>query len=141
METDMQTAPPNFESSSTASAGSVGKSSTGLDANVAALLAYLFSWVSGLIFLVVEKESRFVRFHAMQSTLLGAAAMVCFFGLSVITSMMAFISVTLAVVVSFLGSAIGLAFFVISIVCMIKAYQGQQFRLPVIGDIAAKNAK
>jgi uncharacterized membrane protein len=134
----MQTAPPNFESSSNSVAG---KSSTGLDANVAALLAYLFSWVSGLIFLVVEKENRFVRFHAMQSVLLGAAAMLCFFGLSVITSMMAFMSLTLATIFSLLGSLIGLAFFAITIVCMIKAYQSQQFRLPIIGDIAARNAK
>jgi uncharacterized membrane protein len=134
----MQTAPPNFESSSNSVAG---KSSTGLDANVAALLAYLFSWVSGLIFLVVEKENRFVRFHAMQSVLLGAAAMLCFFGLSVITSVMAFMSLTLATIFSLLGSLIGLAFFAITIVCMIKAYQSQQFRLPIIGDIAARNAK
>jgi len=133
----MQTAPPNFESSSNSAAG---KSSTGLDANVAALLAYLFSWVSGLIFLVVEKESRFVRFHAMQSVLLGAAAMLCVFGLSVITSMMAFISLTAAVVFSSLGSLIALAFFAVTIFCMIKAYQGQQFRLPIIGDIAARTA-
>lgn len=137
----MHTAPPNFESSSTASAGSTGKSSTGLDANVAALLAYLFSWVSGLIFVVVEKESRFVRFHAMQSVLLGAAALLCFFGLGVITSMMAFVSVTLAAIFSMLGSLIGLAFLAITIICMVKAYQGQQFRLPIIGDLAAKNAK
>ena len=134
----MQTAPPNFESSSNSVAG---KSSTGLDANVAALLAYLFSWVSGLIFLVVEKENRFVRFHAMQSVLLGAAALLCFFALSVMTSMMAFVSVTLAAIFGMLGSLIGLAFFAITIVCMIKAYQGQQFRLPIIGDLAAKNAK
>jgi uncharacterized membrane protein len=134
----MQTAPPNFESSSNSVAG---KSSTGLDANVAALLAYLFSWVSGLILLVVEKENRFVRFHAMQSVLLGAAALLCFFALSVMTSMMAFVSVTLAAIFSMLGSLIGLAFFAITIVCMIKAYQSQQFRLPIIGDLAAKNAK
>jgi uncharacterized membrane protein len=112
-----------------------------LDANVAALLAYLFSWVSGLIFLVVEKESRFVRFHAMQSVLLGAAFMLFLFGLSVITSMMAFVSLTLAALFGSLGSLIALAFFAITIVCMVKAYQGRQFRLPIIGDLAAKNVK
>lgn len=126
---------------SNSAAGTAGKSSTGLDANVAALLAYLFSWVSGLIFLVVEKESRFVRFHAMQSVLLGAAALLCFLALSVITSMIAFVSVTLAAIFSVLGSLIGLAFFAITIVCMIKAYQSQQFKLPIIGDLASRNAK
>src|SRR5215213_8757760 len=45
------------------------KSSTGLDENVAALLSYIFGWVSGLIFFLIEKDSRLVRFHAMQSIL------------------------------------------------------------------------
>src|SRR6185312_3963493 len=46
-----------------------GKSSTGLDENIAALLSYIFGWVSGLIFFLIEKDSRLVRFHAMQSLL------------------------------------------------------------------------
>src|SRR6187402_569105 len=46
------------------------KTSTGFDANVAAALAYLVGFVTGIIFLLVEKENKFVRFHAMQSTLL-----------------------------------------------------------------------
>src|SRR5688500_17040755 len=46
-----------------------GKSSTGLDENVAALLSYVFGWLSGLIFFLIEKDSRLVRFHAMQSLL------------------------------------------------------------------------
>src|SRR5829696_3699279 len=54
----------------------VGKSSTGLDENVAALLSYLFGLVSGLIFFLIEKDSRLVRFHAMQSILLSAAAFI-----------------------------------------------------------------
>src|SRR5919108_2772137 len=45
------------------------KSSTGLDDNIAALLSYIFGWVSGLIFFLIEKDSRLVRFHAMQSLL------------------------------------------------------------------------
>src|SRR5678816_263991 len=47
----------------------LGKSSTGLDENIAALLSYVFGWVSGLIFFLIEKDSRLVRFHAMQSLL------------------------------------------------------------------------
>src|SRR4026207_107739 len=54
------------------------KSSTGLDENLAALLSYVFGWISGLIFFLIEKDSRLVRFHAMQSILLGAAAIVIF---------------------------------------------------------------
>ena len=48
------------------------KTSTGLDANVAAALTYAIGWVTGLAFLVMEKDNRFVRFHAMQSTIVFA---------------------------------------------------------------------
>ena len=45
------------------------KTSTGLDANLAAALSYLLGFVSGAVFLLLEKENRFVRFHALQSVL------------------------------------------------------------------------
>ena len=53
-----------------------GKSSTGLDENVAALLSYVFGWISGLIFFLMEKDSRLVRFHGMQSILLNVTFIV-----------------------------------------------------------------
>ena len=43
------------------------KSSTGLEANVAGLLCYVLGWISGLVFVLIEQESKFVRYHAMQS--------------------------------------------------------------------------
>src|SRR5678809_616815 len=56
-----------------------GKSSTGLDENIASLLSYVFGWVSGLIFFLIEKDSRLVRFHAMQSLLFNIlVGVVCF---------------------------------------------------------------
>src|SRR6185437_14644116 len=67
--------PPPVQVSSQPPA-TVAKSSTGLDENIAALLSYIFGWVSGLIFFLIEKDSRLVRFHAMQSILLNAAAIV-----------------------------------------------------------------
>jgi uncharacterized membrane protein len=70
----MQNDPP--VQASPASPVSATKSSTGLDENVASLLAYLFNWVSGLIFFLIEKNSRMVRFHAMQSILLFGAIIV-----------------------------------------------------------------
>src|SRR6185503_10291553 len=60
------------------------KSSTGLDENVAALLSYIAGWVSGLIFFLIEKDSRLVRFHAMQSILLNAVALVVGFVLWIV---------------------------------------------------------
>lgn len=104
-----------------------GKSSTGMSANVAALLAYVFGLVTGLVFFLIEKESKFVKFHAMQSMCVSAA----FF---VIGLVLAFIPVLGGVLTLLLN----LAGLVAWIVCMVQAYQGHWFRLPVIGDFAAK---
>lgn len=113
-----------------------GKSSTGLDANIAALVAYLFGWVSGLIFFLIEKESRFVRFHAMQSILLSVAIVALMIVVNIFGVVLALIRLGLLLVL--LWPIVGLAILAAWIFCMIKAYQGQEFKLPVIGDMAAK---
>jgi uncharacterized membrane protein len=122
------------------------KSSTGLDENVAALLSYLFGWVSGLIFFLLEKDSRLVRFHAMQSILLNAVGAVVGFVLWIASFILAIIGSMIAdalggiiwILVTLLFCAFGLALFVAAILCLIKAYQGQYFKLPVIGNFAEK---
>jgi uncharacterized membrane protein len=102
-----------------------GKSSTGLDANIAALLTYLLGFISGIIFLAIEKDSQFVRFHAMQSTIVSI-------GLFVLNIALGFIPV--------LGWLVGLLLapiaFLLWIFLMFKAFQGERFKLPVVGDIA-----
>lgn len=123
-----------------------GKSSTGLDENVAALLAYVFNWISGLIFFLIEKDSRLVRFHAMQSILLSVAALVIGIALWIlwVFGVVIFASIS-EVLGSLVGLVLGLLLFVywIAIVvafvmCLIKAYQKQYFKLPVIGNFAEK---
>ena len=121
------------------------KSSTGLDENVAALLSYI-TWIIGLIFFLIEKDSRFVRFHAMQSILLNAAALIVGF---VLWFLLVFVTIIFAQISDVLGSLMGLVFgllmFVFSIgiliavvMCLIKAYQKQYFKLPIIGNLAEK---
>jgi len=122
------------------------KSSTGLDENVAALLAYVFNWLSGLIFFIIEKSSRLVRFHAMQSILLSAAAIVIFFVLWFLWVFLAVVFAQVSDVLAWLVSLVlGLLIFVFWVgliiawvMCLIKAYQGQYFKLPVIGNFAEK---
>jgi uncharacterized membrane protein len=122
------------------------KSSTGLDENIAALLSYIFGWVSGLIFFLIEKDSRLVRFHAMQSILLNAAALVVGIVLWIAWAILAIIfsqvSDVLASLVSFVLGLLILVFYIgllIAVVfCLIKAYQRQYFKLPVIGNFAEK---
>ena len=99
-----------------------------MDANIAAALSYLVGFVTGIIFLVVEKENRFVRFHAMQSTIL-------FAGIVAIDILLQLVPILGALVVIFVvipASAI------LWLLLMFKAYQGEEFRLPLVGDVAAE---
>jgi len=121
-----------------------GKSSTGLDENIASLLAYVFGWVSGLVFFLIEKDSRLVRFHGMQSILLNVilviVAVVLGIGLSILLFILGQISGALSTIVGLVSSLFWLAFSVIILVvwvlCLIKAYQGQMYKLPIIGKYA-----
>ena len=122
------------------------KSSTGLDENIAALLSYIFGWVSGLIFFLIEKDSRLVRFHAMQSILLNAAGLIVGFALWAIWVIVALIFAQVSeVLASLVSLVLGLlifvfyiAMFIAVIMCLIKAYQKLYFKLPVIGNFAEK---
>jgi uncharacterized membrane protein len=124
----------------------VGKSSTGLDENIAALLSYSFGWVSGLIFFLMEKDSRLVRFHAMQSILLNVSfivlLIVLYIAWAVVVIIFAMMSDVLASIVGLLFGLLILVFcigvFVAFVMCLIKAYGKQYFKLPVLGNFAEK---
>jgi uncharacterized membrane protein len=103
------------------------KTSTGLEDNIAGLLCYIVGWVSGLIFLLIETENKFVRFHAIQS-------IIVFGVLNIIIILFGWIPVFGLVVSSLTG---GLAF-VLWVVLMYKAYQGTMYRLPITGELAEK---
>ena len=140
----MQNDPP--VQASAASPVPATKSSTGLDENVASLLAYVFGIVSGLIFFLIEKDSRLVRFHGMQSTLLAGVFWVGEIALWILSTI---IVIIISQISGLLGTLVwallGLLAFVLGIgaligwvLCMIKAYQGQYFKLPVLGNFAEK---
>ncbi|MFQ6121704.1 MAG: DUF4870 domain-containing protein [Dehalococcoidales bacterium] len=103
------------------------KSSTGLDENIAGLLCYVLGWVSGLVFVLIEQKSKFVRFHAIQS--------IYVFGVlhigAIVLGWIPFIGVALSGIIGILGV-------VLWIILMIKAYQGVKFKLPWAGDFAEK---
>jgi uncharacterized membrane protein len=103
------------------------KTSTGFDANVAAALSYLVGFVTGIIFLLVEKDNRFVRFHAMQSTLV-------FAGIVAIDILLQIVPILGALVVVFVVIPLSA---VLWLVLMFKAYQGEEFKLPLVGQMAA----
>lgn len=113
----------------------IGKSSLGMDENLAALLAYLFSFIGGLIFFFVEKESKFVKFHSMQSIIIGAGCI----AINIVAAILGFIPI-IGLIIWLASVLVNLGVFVVSIIMMIKAYQGEWFELPVVGKIAMEQA-
>ena len=101
----------------------MGKTSTGLQENVASLLCYILGWVSGLIFFLIEKENKTVRFHALQS-------MVVFGGLSIIGF--------IPVIGWMLIPVISIISLVLWIILMVTAFQGKQIKIPLASNIAEK---
>jgi uncharacterized membrane protein len=111
---------------------------SGLEENVAGLLSYLVGWITGLIFLLIDKRP-FVKFHAAQSIALNIAFIVVWllfwivsFFLTVVTAALHFPAGFLGV---FLFPVIMLAFLVIWIFTMYKAYSHEKYKLPIIGNI------
>lgn len=98
------------------------KKGTGLPKNTAAALSYVLGWLTGIVFLLIEKDS-FVRFHAMQSVIT--------FGALTVIAIVPVVGWVLSPLVMILG-------FVLWLVLIFKAYQGEEFKLPVIGDFAKK---
>ena len=108
----------------------VNKTNSGLQQNVAGLLCYVLGWITGIIFLIIEKENKFVRFHAVQSIVVFGAYTI----ISIILGWIPFIG-------WIINTILGIAAFILWIVLMIKAYQGQIYKLPVAGNIAEKQAQ
>jgi uncharacterized membrane protein len=106
----------------------LGKTSTGMQPNLEALLCYLLGFISGIVFYVIEKENKFVRFHAMQS--------IVTFGFLFVVGMFLGIIPLLGWV---LWYVLAIFEFVLWIILMLKAYNGELYKLPVAGDMAEKN--
>jgi len=107
----------------------MAKTSTGLSENIAGLLCYVAWWVSGLIFLLIERENKFVRFHAVQSIYVFGILNIVIIVLNIIP----LIGSVLAWIISMLA-------LVLWVVLMVKAYQGAMFKLPWAGERAERQA-
>jgi uncharacterized membrane protein len=98
------------------------KAGLGLPKNTAAALAYVLWWLTGIIFLLIEKDP-FVRFHAMQSIIVFGALTILMF---------------VPVIGWILSPLLWIVGFVLWLVLIFKAYQGEEFKLPFVGDFAKK---
>ena len=121
-----------------ASAPAVAASS--MSSNVAAALSYVLGFITGIIFLVLEpyKNDRFVRFHAMQSILYCAACIVFSIAWSIIVSILMAITVWMGAILTPIGLLLSLGLFVFWLFLMYQAYNRREYRIPIIGSIAAK---
>ena len=130
-----------------------GKSALGLDGNVAAALGYPIGIIA-IISLIMEKENRFVKFHALQSILLHVAAVVVMIAIWIIGVVIMFAGFAAAAATDsgalggLAGMLFGLIWFVFIILYLVglimsavKAYQGNTFKLPIIGGLAEKWTK
>jgi uncharacterized membrane protein len=150
---EMQNPPPGQQNYGTpgSSPPSPPKSGIGIEPNIAAALSYI--WIVGLIFFFMEKENRYIRFHAMQSILFG-----------LLNSVLMIVLIVLGVIFTVIGAAVSsaagdlagslfgiiisivwlfvwlvpLGFFIGLIITAVKAYQGNTIKLPIIGNIAEK---
>ncbi|MCA1590332.1 MAG: DUF4870 domain-containing protein [Acidobacteria bacterium] len=123
-----------------------GKTALGLDNNIGAMLCYVANLVCSLgliysiIVLVTDKANKLPRFHAMQSILLTIAGIVVFLPLYFIAAALAFTGSTmlamLGSLISIAAFLIGLAVFVFMIIAAVKAYNGEIYKIPVVGNLA-----
>ena len=119
----------------------LGKSSTGMQPNVAGLLSYVLGWITGLVFFLIEKENKFVRFHAAQSIIVSGALFIFYIVVMVLTTILAMIGLGVLIpLFALINGLVGLAGLILWILLMVKAYQGEMFKLPIAGDMADKMA-
>ncbi len=105
----------------------MGKSSTGLDENVAGLLCYVLGWISGLVFILIEQQSKFVRYHAMQSIYIFGAITVA----AIVLGWIPIIGTVISIIIWLIALALW-------IFLMIRAYQGKKPKVLWAGDLAEK---
>ena len=114
----------------------------GIDGNLAALLGYII-WIVALISVIMEKENRFVKFHAIQSLLLHAAALIVFIALVILLMILGIVLAlaglgALGAVLWLLYMVAVVGYIVALVYSAVKAYNGVEFKLPIIGNMAEK---
>lgn len=129
-------------------AGAAVESESGLDETVAGALSYLFGFVTGLVFFLIERENDFVRFHAAQSMALSGVFFVAYMALSIVGTVLTtvmfsststfFIGSIVSMVVGVIWLVLALGGFGVWVYLMVKAYQGETTRIPIAAGIADK---
>ena len=106
----------------------VSQSVTGFKKETSGALAYVLGPITGVLFLIIEKDP-FVRFHAMQS-------IVVFVGLFALQAMLG-----LTIILAILVPLVGIVSFVLWLMCIYKAWQGEEWEVPILGKFARQILK
>ncbi len=117
-------------------------STSSKDSNSMAAVAYVLTILTGVLMFVMKPEDKFVKFHAVQSILLGISYFVIWIVVGIVTTGASY-------AVPFLGALLGLGligiiwlvFVLVWLYCIYKAYSGERFKLPIIGSMAENFAK
>lgn len=104
----------------------------GLLCNVPCCIGFIVSIAA----VVIEKDNKFLRFYAFQSLLLHGAGFVLVFGIQVLSIVVGMVMAALGGLIALIGMPVGLAFLGAQIFLMMKANNNEEFKLPVIGDMA-----
>ena len=115
-----------------------GPTSTGLPPNIAGALSYLLGALTGVLFFVLERDNKFVRFHAAQSIAVSLVLIVLGFVLGMLSTVLAFIPVIGWIVVMLLSVGLSILSFVLWLYLMWQAYQGKEWEAPWAGTFARK---
>ncbi|TET42688.1 MAG: zinc-ribbon domain-containing protein [Dehalococcoidia bacterium] len=119
------------------------ETSTGLAPNIAGLLCYVVGWITGIVFAVIEKKSKFVKFHALQSIMTFGILTVVQIVISILAAIVwtpfALVS-GLWMFLNVLGIIVWVVGFILWIILMVQAGTGKMWKLPGVGDWAEKQA-
>ena len=112
------------------------KSVFNLEENKVGALCYLLGWFSGIFFLIAERRNKFVRFHALQSTI--------WFG--VLTIIMAILDLLkhiwlIGILFGIVSGIVGFVMVISWLVLMFMAYRGARFKIPVLGDAVEEHTE
>ena len=122
------------------------KATFGLEENVASAACYVLGWVTGIIFFVVEKDNKTVRFHAMQSILTFLPLMILGWIIGIIVGIMTigaglYGAVGIWAILSLIVTLIWIVMLLLWLFLMYKAYSGEKFLVPIVGAIAENQVK
>jgi uncharacterized membrane protein len=111
---------------------------TGLPPNLAGALTYLIAPLTGILFMAIEKEDRFVRFHAAQSIIFGIACIVVWVALTILGMILGMLPFIGWILSTLLSIGLGLSLFALWIFLVFQAFQGREWEIPVVGEQARR---